>query len=272
MRAQLAHSVMAAGLADPNLLAAWRRDPALLRQYGVEPGDLDLDALWRFAGLATKVRHNPLRRELPFAFRLMAVADLELELFANYASFRAVRGAIGASLQAKLDGLVEFLREWLDATQLEHLLLWDLVRHEAAQVELARLAMSASPSQATESLFETHASCVPHIRGGLILRDFQSDPQHTMLLLRERQPELTQALLGAHYLGYWWDSGARQTRILELDAAGAHLLLLVDGRRSVRDLQRSVGGRGQQRRVLVALRDLAGAGLISLAAAESSPA
>jgi hypothetical protein len=268
MTAQLVHSVMAAGLADPNLLATWRREPALLRHYGIEPDELDLDALWRFAGLSSKVRHNPLRSELPFAFRLMAVTDLELELFANYASFRAARGPVGASLRAKLDGLLEFLGEWLDMRRREHLLLWDLVRHEAAQVELSRIAADARSPVALELLPAPSASSVAHCCGSLILREFQSNPRHTVWLLRERQPNLAQAVLEPQYLGYWWNSDAAQTEILELDAAGAHLLSLIDGKRSVRQLQSSVGARGQQRRVLNALNDLAGAGLICFAAAE----
>jgi hypothetical protein len=100
---------MAAGLADPALLAAWRRDPTLLRRHGVEPNELDLDALWGFAGLAMKVRHNPLRTGLPFTFRLLEVAGLELQVFASYATFRAARGTLGKSLQAKIEGLIEFL-------------------------------------------------------------------------------------------------------------------------------------------------------------------
>jgi len=66
MTASRVHAVIAAGLENPQLLERWQREPDLLRKCGVDPDKLDLNALWKFAGLTAKVRHaGQLRPRLP---------------------------------------------------------------------------------------------------------------------------------------------------------------------------------------------------------------
>jgi hypothetical protein len=85
MDASRIHSVIAAGLSDPALLAHWRQTPELLRRVGVDPAQLDLDALWKFAGLAEKIRCNPCRGDVPLTFRMLNKTGLEIEVFAGSA-------------------------------------------------------------------------------------------------------------------------------------------------------------------------------------------
>ena len=86
MNARRVHAVLAAGVEDPMLIAGWRTEPARLVRLGIEPESLDLNALWKLAGLTIKVRHNGVRQQLPGTFRLMAAAGLEISLFADYAA------------------------------------------------------------------------------------------------------------------------------------------------------------------------------------------
>ena len=76
MNARRVHAVLAAGVQNPALIEAWRRDPELLRGLGLDPAKVDLDALWKFAGLTLKVRHNGIREDLPLTFRLLHVTEL----------------------------------------------------------------------------------------------------------------------------------------------------------------------------------------------------
>ena len=69
MIASRVHAIVAAGLENPELLARWKREPESLRAYGVDPAAFDLDAIWKFAGLTAKVKHNGLRFDLPLTFR-----------------------------------------------------------------------------------------------------------------------------------------------------------------------------------------------------------
>ena len=55
------HALVSAGIENPALIARWRADPELLRGHGIEPSMVDLESLWRFAGLTVKVRHHALR-------------------------------------------------------------------------------------------------------------------------------------------------------------------------------------------------------------------
>ncbi len=131
MTARLVHSVMAAGLENPELIARWRDDPRLLAGRDGELAGLDLDGLRKFAGLAAKIRHNGVREKLPLSFRLMSVARMEIDVFAAYAEDRSRNGVrYAASVEDKTRDLVAFLGTWLDRGNPHHCLLWDLARHE----------------------------------------------------------------------------------------------------------------------------------------------
>ena len=145
MTARLVHSVMAAGLENPELIARWRHDPRLLAGRHAELTGLDLDGLRKFAGLAAKIRHNGVREKLPLSFRLMSVARLEIEVFAAYAEERSRNGLrYAASVEDKTRDLVAFLGTWLDRGDPHHCLLWDLARHEQTLDALGQAAPDAA--------------------------------------------------------------------------------------------------------------------------------
>ena len=143
MTARQVHAVLAAGVDDPALLAGWEQDPERLRAHGIET--IDLDAIRKFAGLTAKVRHNLLRDDLPLTFRLLNVAGLEIEVFAAYA---AVRRKFAATTAERIRDLVAFLDGWVDRERREHVLLWDLIRHEAA---IGAVRASGPPSGGREA-------------------------------------------------------------------------------------------------------------------------
>lgn len=137
MTARQVHSVIAAGLDDPTLVARWEGDPERLRREGIDPASIDLDALRKFAGLTIKVRHNGLRDELPRTFRLLNVAGIEIEVFSAYAEVR--QGELAATTEARTRDLLAFLDGWLDRSRREHVMLWDLIRHEHAVGQMTKV-------------------------------------------------------------------------------------------------------------------------------------
>ena len=148
MNASQVHAVIAAVLKKPGLLARWKQEPDILRECGVDPDLIDIDALWKFAGLTTKVRHNGLRADIPLTFRLLNVAGLEIDVFGAYSTFHADR-SFGPTVQARSDDLLLFLEQWLDFDKREHALLWDLIRHELALARLRKLETTAAQPQRT---------------------------------------------------------------------------------------------------------------------------
>jgi hypothetical protein len=267
MKASRVHSVMAAGLENPGLIARWRREPELLRDRGVEPHELDLDALWKFAGLTAKVRHNGLRADLPLSFRLLHVAGLEIEVFAAYASSRAAAGARYAdTTTARAQDLSAFLEHWLDFERLEHALLWDLLRYELALAHLGRLS---APSHALDAATPAarrapRAASVPRVCGHIVLHEMRSDPRHVGALLQGKSPRLDEVALGAFHFCYWRRGAAAEIHILQLDELGFYLLTLADGESTTAELSRMLGGGGRpSRRLLKALGELEAIGILT---------
>jgi hypothetical protein len=276
MKASRVHAVIAAGLENPQLLARWQREPDLLRSCGVEPDKLDLDALWKFAGLTAKVRHNGLRADLPLTFRLLNVAGLEIEVFAAYASFRAATGGhYAATSAARAQDLLTFLEHWLDLDRREHALLWDLLRYELALARLSRLAVPAPALSAVESLarHQPRATSVPRICGHIILHEMRCNPQLVGALLQEKSPRLGEVSFGPFHFCYWRRGAATEIHILQLDELGFYLLTLADGKHSAADISRSIGGSSRPARgLLKALGALATVGILTFASApEQAP-
>src|SRR5438128_1106029 len=79
------HSLLASAMVDPVLLERWRRNPSALNKMGIGSSALDISKVWRFSGLATKVRHNDVRLIAPLTFKLLDLAGVSIELFATYA-------------------------------------------------------------------------------------------------------------------------------------------------------------------------------------------
>lgn len=267
MNAGQVHAVIAAGLEDPHLIARWRQEPELLRNCGVDPAVFDLDALWKFAGLTTKVRHNGLRGDLPLTFRLLNVAGLEIEVFASYASFRAKEGkAYASTSEARSHDLLMFLEHRLDIDNHAHALLWDLIRHEMTLAQLRKIRPSAEGVTADHSVAKYHlrVNTVPRVCGELTLLEMRSDPRVVEKLLRRKLPDLSEVSLAKHYFGYSRKSD--ELFVLQLDEPAFYLLSMIDGKRSTADLNYLISGRRRSNPGLRrALGELAAIGIIAFA-------
>ena len=266
MSARQVHAVMAAALSNPQLIERWRQDPESLREHGLAPEELDLNALWKFAGLAVKIRHNGLRGELPWTFRLLGVLGLEAEVFASYGSFLAKEGiALGQSVDARARDLSVFLERWLDCGKPDHSLVWDLLRHELALMQLSN-ATEPDPSiraTAPDKEERPRASTVPQVCGSIVLHAMQCDPRIVIDRLRHATPPLHTVPREDSHICYWRPSAASDLRIIRLDALGYYLLSHSDGSASAGDLSRRlVGGRRVAPALLGALAELRAAGLL----------
>ena len=267
MRAGRVHSVIAAGLEDPRLLARWRHEPELLRGCGVDPAALDLEALWKFAGLSAKVKHNGLRADLPLTFRLMNVAGLEIEVFASYAAARADDGRRYAETPAaRAADLSDFLKDWLDFGRREHAMLWDVLRYEMALARLRRAAAAEAETetQGPRSAVAPNGKSVPGVRGEVILHEMRCDPRAVAETLWEKTPRLGDVPLGAHYFCFWRRGAGTEVHILQLDELGFYLLSLADGRRTAARISRALGGGARPAKgFLAALGELAEFGILT---------
>ncbi len=245
MSARRIHTVVAAGVDNPALIARWRAEPELLRGHGVDPSQVDLDGLWRFAGLTVKVRHHALREQLPASFRLMNIAGLEIELFTSYASERAAQGAkLAPTTEGRTLDLLGFLEGWLDRDNTAHALLWDLIRHERALGRLARTApaVGSSPDlRRGEPPTPPAADVVPRIRGEIVLHEMTSDPQVVARALDDRTLDLAAIPRAESRVCYWRTSGP-EVSILQLDELAFGTLALVDGKRTAAEVYRALGG------------------------------
>lgn len=264
------HTVVSAGIENPALIARWRADPELLRGHGIEPSMVDLDSLWKFAGLTVKVRHHALRDELPASFKLMRVAGLEIELFIAYAIDLATRRArFAPTIEGRALDLLVFLEGWLDHEIWGHALLWDLIRHERALARLARTAPSVGSSpdlwRAGEPPATPAADLVPRVRGEIVLHEMVSNPRVTVVALQVESPDLAVVPLAPARRCYWRTDAGPEVEILSLDALGFAALSLIDGRRNVAELQRAIGGgRRPSAALLRVLGELQSIGVVAL--------
>jgi hypothetical protein len=253
MIASRVHAIMAAGLENPELIARWKQEPELLRTYGVDPAAFDLDAIWKFAGLSAKVRHNGLRFDLPLTFRFLSLNGLEIEVFGAYAAHKAHAGTrYAATIEGRIVELVDFLGGWLDFDKREHALLWDLIRHETALAGLRKLTPVAKQCR------------VPHVVGEIVLHEMTCDPRAVGKLLREKTFDSNRVQRCVVRLCYWNPGDPEEICILELDELGYHLLSLVDGEKSMADYKRLLGGRSTiSKKLTGAFSELASVGVIS---------
>jgi hypothetical protein len=262
MNAAQVHSVIAAGAADPRRVARWASDPAAMRALGIELGGLDLGALRGFSGLAMKVRHNGLRDAWRWTFRLLDVAGIEIELFADFALSVAERGCgLAAGDEARARDLLAFIADWPGGRQFAGLLLWDLVRHEQALFELAR-AEPPVPAAATQP--KPTPDAIAHVRGLIELHEMRYDPIEVIAALRARDPVLTGLATGRRLFAYWRPHGDATIQRVELDEFGFTALQAADGHRSVAELLTALGLlRRPPARVLPLLAQLGAAGLLA---------
>jgi hypothetical protein len=266
MKAALVHSVVAGGVNDPGRLALWSADPQTLRALGVDPASLDLMALRGFAGLTLKVRHNGLRDAFLHTFRLLNVSGLEIEIFAEYALARAVtRSALADTNEARAQDLIDFIEHWHDPRQATHALLWDLVRHEHA---LLQLGQPTAAAPATNPPSRPTPRSVPRVRGAVRLHEMRHDPRAIVQAVRQRVPALDSIPASPCALCYWRPEGKSSVHIVELDAFGFVAMQAANGCRSVADMSTALGlGRRPPARVLRLLVQLRDAGLLAFTGA-----
>jgi hypothetical protein len=262
--------LLAAGVENPTLIAQWRREPHRLAQLGVDPASFDLPALWKFAGLTIKVRHNGVRQQLPCTFRLMAIAGLEIGLFADYAAHRRTLAQPYAPGTAqRMDDLVQFITSWITPSDPAHAFLGDIARHEHALVCLGAPAPGLRDGVERDvTAVALRPSAVPRIRGRIALHEMHCDPLRLAATLRQTAPSLRDVPLESRYYGYWRGDSQSDISVLELDALGFYAVSLADGRRSVADLSQAlVGRRRPARRFMESLSQLEGLGLLAFAPA-----
>ncbi len=263
-------ALLAAGVENPALISRWRDQPQLLRDYGVAPGAVDLDALWKFAGMTIKLRHKALREELPSTFRLISLAGLELELFAAYASHRAERNAtLATTSEARIRELIEFLDRWLDRTQPAQAFVWDLVRHERALARFAKTATAVGSSPRLSAvrppgarMVQVSDPLVPRISGEIELHEMSTDPRAILRTLHAPTPAIADISLDLGRLCYWRAEGSPQIAIVRLDRMGFHALSRIDGKRDVAAITHETGN--DRTEVLRVLSELVTVGMISL--------
>jgi hypothetical protein len=263
MNARRVHAVLAHGVRNPDHIERWRQDPAPLVAQGIEPGSLDLPALLRFAGLTAKVRHNNVRNLLPMTFRFMAAAGFEIDLFSNYASLCSARGdSLPPSNEERAAALIRFIEHWLQPEIPEHLLLWDLIRHESA---LFALSKHSAESPAAPPIGQTPApspSSIAERNGLLILHELRSDPRELIAMLNRRNHDWSSLPIATRYFGYWRPDSA-EAQILELDEFSFYALSYADDARTAAALSRLLTGqRRPSRGFLRLLGGLASHGLL----------
>lgn len=247
------HAVMAAALQNPELISRWEEHPSQLREFGIEPDTVDLSGLRKFSGLTLKVRHNALRADFPCTFRLMSVADMDIELFAAYAVHLSVRGESVAGTDARrAEMLLKFLGEWLNRRQPIRQLLWDVIRHEYSIMYLRD-----APAPIVH-----RPDAAPRICGDLLLHDMRCDPREAQFTLRQPEPDLEGIDTSERFFGYWRADAASATSIVELDEFAYYTLSCADGR-SIEDMSLLLTGKRHPTRTFMRTLDqLRDAGLL----------
>lgn len=231
--ARQVHAVLAAAMADPELLENWRSSPSARKKIAAGAADLDMEKVWRFSGLVTKVRHNDVRLIAPFAFKLLDLAGISVEMFAAYArQAHALRKDGKKSPSEKLLSLSNFLDEWLDHDNSLHSLIWDLIRHESAvhklQTEIAPGMEEASAPVALQASPEL----APVPREFVVHYEMTCNPIELVRGLRA-ETKIPLLFRGQYYFAYCLGNDTGRVKVLELDAIGSVILDLADGRRTI---------------------------------------
>jgi len=256
----LAHSVLAAGLVDPDLLSTWIREPARLAAIGVDPKTIDLDSLADFAGLVEKVRQNPCRMYLQLTFRLLALTGLEIELFRDYAPTSVRRRQLGLNSPIeRVDGLANFVESWAKDEDPVRSLIRDVLRHEHA---LALLFAATGVLGADARRVGPSGRSIPTHSGVVLVRTLSCDPEQVSRVIRQRIPDLASIERGRWTFAYHRGADGRIQQLTVEQGVG-DLLLLVDGETCVGDIAEQLfGDRAAVESLLSAFDQLAKAGLL----------
>lgn len=227
MSGRQVHAVLAAAMADPSLLNSWRHGRDALSDFRIE--ELELEKMWRFCGLVTKVRHNDLRLELPLTFRLLDDFQLSIEAFAEY-SIRAaaLRRSGQNSKLAKCLTFTDFLEGWLDASSPPHLFIRDMVRHESAIMQLQTISSDSLVTQEQmNSQSVTLCSTPIHVMG-FVFRELGCNPLAVGRTIYSGGDSLSVAR-SQQFWGYCKQATNASIDIVELDELTFKLLCVIDG-------------------------------------------
>jgi hypothetical protein len=261
--ARLVHAAIAAAVADPAMLASWRESSTARAAAPIALDDRNLDRLWRFSGLATKVRHNDVRLSLPLTFGLLDRLGLSIELFADYAPHAAELRQAGRNTRAqKIAAISSFLYRWLHRRHAAHARVWDVLRHEKSIYEAQSGASSNVPSHKSRTF---DASAVPMRAPNVTHRRLRCDPMALAEMLRSPSFDLTQVPVGAFHFAYRWNARRRCVDVVRLDETAVIVLDLVDGSSSINSIAQLCKRAGVPidcRKLLAAIRPLAAAGLL----------
>ena len=248
--AALVHTVVAAGLADAQRLQAWQARPVLLAELGVDPSTMDLDALACFAGLSEMIRHNLCRADLQQTFRLLLLTGLEIELFRDYAPRSLARRRQGLKSTAdRLDGLLEFVKEWASGPDPLRRLIRDMLQHEHIVATVRSAEIGSAPNAATVT---AGLRAIPVQNGFLRVQQMSCDPRQVSEVLRDRDPDLARIARGSWTFAYH-SQAPGSLRMLEIDRGVGDLILVVDGQISVEGIGKRLLGNDVPARSLVAL-------------------
>lgn len=239
LSAPLVHSVLAAAMTDPSLLESWRHAPETLGRVGLRPDAIDLNRIWRFSGLVTKVRHNDVRLTFPLTFRLLDHADLSIALFAEYARVAAELRKTGVkSRDEKAHALYNFLEEWLDHRIRFHAFVWDLIRHEKTMNGLE--STSAIPVD-TAILGQTEGQKLstkftPVRASNLIVHDMGCNPVDLAEIVRTNIAVVRSLPYKKRLFAYCRTRDAAAIQVVEIDAITSVIIDLANGKRSITEL------------------------------------
>jgi len=262
------HSLLARALVDPVLLERWRHNPSALNKMGSLSRTLDINRVWRFSGLATKVRHNDVRIVAPLTFKLLDLAGISIELFATYASRADVLRKEGKkSASEKLSSVSCFLSDWLDRDNPVHCLIWDLIRHESAILELQTVAPSQPPNSDDPVFMEVSLQSMPTRGGTLIHHEMSCNPVELARRLRIAPNQIPSLQRGQYYFAYCQGSDSTRIKVLEIDALGSVVIDLCDGHRTIGKISRLMNQAGislEGRDLSFAVKELVANGLLAL--------
>jgi hypothetical protein len=263
--ARQVHAVLAAVLSQPTLLDLWRSSPSTQCLQCGAAADFDVSKIWRFSGLATKVRHNDLRPSLPLTFALLDSAGLSIEFFASYALRAAdLRKQGRISKPARIASLAEFLYMWLDHTHAIHSILWDLVRHESSIADLRTLATArtAIAPNGSKTAFSVKSALVRS--AGAVRHEMGRNPASIIKTLKEGG-DLASLPPEPGVFAYCLAPDGIRTSVMVIDELAAFLMDASDGVRSVLDMAEWLQDSGVPLEVgdlLVPIADLIGRGLL----------
>jgi hypothetical protein len=202
-----------------------------------------VEAIWRFSGLVTKVRHNDVRLIAPLTFKLFDLSGVSIDLFAAYAKRAdALRKGGKKSAREKLLSLSDFLGTWLDHSNPAHSLMWDLIRHESAIMELQTSIASESVRRNCD-LPDVSLSSIPVQRLPVIHHEMSCNVIELARVVRAGTNKLPLLCREPHYFAYHHGRDGAQIDVVEVDAIGSVIVDLSDGHRTIGEI-RSVLQRG----------------------------